>query len=221
MGMERFRGWYRFSYHRVTEAPRNFVGRARIRTWWEWHCRGWYAIFSPPRTPWAQTEILARAARIRAWWEWRIVGDGTGVFHHKDTKSTKILYGGKARIRQRDGSGALSGMVQVFFTTEVHRGHREILVGSHADSSVVGTWRFVGVRTGFFHHRGTEGTKIFYGGKARIRIVMELRVFGEGTGFLTTEDIEKACTGTGTDSFVSGNGAFIGAGIGALPTEDT
>ena len=35
-----FSGMVQFFYHRVTEASRNFVGRARIRAWWEWRIVG-------------------------------------------------------------------------------------------------------------------------------------------------------------------------------------
>ena len=72
------------------------------------------------------------------------------------------------------------------FSPQRHKEHKDFYGRS---ARIRGQWelRFVGGGTGFFHHRGTEGTEIFYGGRARIRGQWELRFVGGGRFFFTTE----------------------------------
>ncbi len=65
------------------------------------------------------------------------------------------------------GNGAMLGLVQEFFTTEAQRAQRFFVV-EWRGFEVSGNGAMLGLVGVFFHHRGTEGTEIFCGGKASI-----------------------------------------------------
>ena len=90
---------------------------------------------------------------------------------------------GRRRFERGEPGGdcALLGMVQVFFHHRGHRGHRDFC-REGVDSRSVGLARCSGWYR-FFHHRGTEVTEIFCGGKAPIRGQWEWRFVGGGRGF--------------------------------------
>ena len=144
-------------------------------------CRGGRVFFHHRGTE--GTEIFGKRARIRGQWVCGVVGGGTGFFHHKDTKSTKIFMVGRRRFERGEPGGdcALLGMVQVFFHHRGHRGHRDFC-REGVDSRSVGLARCSGWYR-FFHHRGTEVSEIFCGGKAPIRGQWEWRFVGGGRGF--------------------------------------
>ena len=162
VGMARCRGWYRIFSPQRHRGHRDFYGgRARIRGQWEWRFVGvGTGLFSPQRH---------RGHRDFLWWggaDWsEVSGNGAmlglvGVFfHHRGTEGTEIFYGGVARIRGQWEWRFVGGGTG-FFSPQRHRGHRDFLWWGGVGFEVSLEWRDVGVGrgTGFFHHRGTEGT---------------------------------------------------------------
>ena len=82
--------------------------------------------------------------------------------------------------------GRCWGRYRIFFTTEDTEGTEKVwFEGVGCEVSGIGA--MLGLVQDFFHHRGTEGTEIFYGGRVPIRGQWEWRFVGGGRVFFTTE----------------------------------
>ena len=135
------------------------------------------------------------------------------IFSPQRHRGHRDFYGGRARIRGQWEWRFVGGGTG-FFSPQRHRGHRDFLWWGGADSRSVENGAMLGLVGGFFHHRGTEGTEIFYGGVARIRGQWEWRDVGVVGGFFTTEAQRAQRFLVGWRGFeVSGNGALGLVGV--------
>ena len=128
-------------------------------------------------------------------------------FYHRGHRGHRD-FGRRARIRGQwewrdDGVGT-----GFFSPPRTQRAQRFLVRARRFEGS--GNGALSGLVQVFFHHRGTEGTEIFYGGVARIRGQWEWRDVGVGRGLFSPQRHR------GHRDFMVGWRGFEVSGNGAL-----